>query len=520
MRISGLPGSFSPPVDAGQSTAERFERCARLHADRTAVVSETWPATYLELDQASNRLARSLLAHPGAAGDRVAVIARHDAPLLAAVLGVLKAGRCAVILNPTDPDARLVQTLRHAEATQIVADAGNLPLARRVAVPATGAVERIILVDDCLHGEPTASPGVVVDPEAMAFLVYTSGSTGTPKGVIRSHRNMVHNTGRLARCFRIEPADRLAMLVSLGTGNGISLALAALLTGAAVCPFPVMDRGIAGLPRWMRAAGVTIYSSSSSLFRSLMRVVPEGESFPGIRLVRLSSEPAQIADVSAHRGRFSSGCRFIHTLASSETGTIASCELTDAELAESGRIPVGEAVSEDVEIRLLDAEGREVPPGEIGEVTVRSRYLASGYWRAPELTAEKFTFVDGVATFRSGDCARLNARGQLEFTGRRDARLKIRGFRIEPSEVEAAIRRQGDLDDLPLRDGAPRTGKRAGLGARHRREQQQGDQGKETRAGRHGVLGRLGRAMREGWARPWRPALNRFTPRRKAAPAG
>ena len=429
------------------SIAECFELSAGEHADRTAIVSTAWQPTYRSLDEAANRVGHALLHDSDGIGDRVALVARHDAPLLAGVLGVLKAGRCAVIVNPADPLARLVQTVRHAEATRIVADAGHVPLARRVAA-AAGCGPQIVCIDDHLEGQPTAAPGVAIDPVAMAFLVYTSGSTGTPKGVVRSHRNMVHNAARHGRHFHIHPGDRLALFSALSTGNGVSLTLAGLLHGATLCPFPVHERGIAGLAAWMEAVGVTVYSSSSSLFRSFMQAVPADRRFPTVRLVRLSSEPAQIGDVAAHRDRFPADCRFLHTLASSETGTITCAELTGADLAGAGRIPVGRPVSEDLEIHLLDADGREVAAGEVGELIVRSRYLASGYWRDPRLTSDKFTFADGVATFRSGDLARLDSQGRLEFVGRKDGRLKIRGYRIEPSEVEAALRRQPGVAEV------------------------------------------------------------------------
>lgn len=437
----------APCADREPAIAKCFARSAREHADRTAVVSAFWQPTYRALDEAANRIGRALLSHPGGVGDRVALLARHDSPLVAGVLGVVKAGRCAVIVNPADPLARIVQTVRHAEATLIVADAEHAGLARRVAT-AAGCGTEIVRIDDHLEGGPTAPPVVVVDPGAMAFLVYTSGSTGTPKGVIRSHRNMMHNAARHTRHFCITPGDRLALLSSLSTGNGVSLSLTTLLSGATLCPFPVVERGIAGLAAWMQAAGVTIYSSSSSLFRSFMQALPADRRFPAVRLVRLSSEPAQIADVAGHRDRFPADCRFLHTLASSETGTITCAELTAADLAGSGRISVGRPVTDDVEILLVDTDGREVAAGEVGEVIVRSRYLASGYWRDPRLTAEKFTFIDGVGMFRSGDLARLDPRGQLEFVGRKDARLKIRGYRIDPLEVEAALRRQSGVAEV------------------------------------------------------------------------
>ena len=95
-----------------------------------------------------------------------------------------------------------------------------------------------------------------------------------------------------------------------------------------------------------------------------------------------------------------------------------------------------------MDVSLLGEGDQRVARGEIGEIVVRSRYLAAGYWREPALTAERFSgTLGGVRQFRTGDMARINAKGQLEFAGRRDARIKIRGYRIELSEIEGALQR-------------------------------------------------------------------------------
>ncbi len=104
-------------------------------------------------------------------------------------------------------------------------------------------------------------------------------------------------------------------------------------------------------------------------------------------------------------------------------------------------VPVGYPVP-DMEVRLLDAEGRDVGPGDVGEIAVRSRYLAAGYWRQPELTAERFRpdpAGGGVRVYRTGDLGRLRPDGCLEHLGRTDFLPKVRGARVDVAEVEAAL---------------------------------------------------------------------------------
>jgi hypothetical protein len=173
-----------------------------------------------------------------------------------------------------------------------------------------------------------------------------------------------------------------------------------------------------------------------------MNALDAAAAFPDVRVVRLASEPASAEDFRAFLRRFPSAPRFVHTLSSSETGNIALLELARGAAVPEGRLPIGRP-AEDIEVLLLDEQGEPVAPGAVGEIVVRSRYLAAGYWRNPRLTAARFCAVpgddSGLRDYRSGDLARLRPDGLLEFAGRRDDRVKVRGYRVELSEVEEAL---------------------------------------------------------------------------------
>src|SRR5207302_429794 len=142
-----------------------FERQAVLHPRRTALGSGAWQPTYEELNDTANRLARALLSHGGAPGDRVALLMKHDTPLIAAMLAVLKAGRIVVVLNATDPAARLAKVLNDAEPAIILADATHRGLALRIAGKRCG----VLCFEDQLSGEPAPNPEVRTSPEDIAF---------------------------------------------------------------------------------------------------------------------------------------------------------------------------------------------------------------------------------------------------------------------------------------------------------------------------------------------------------------
>jgi amino acid adenylation domain-containing protein len=435
------PGTGDDPTNEQQSLPACFERRVLLHPRRIALGSGDWQPTYEELNDAANRLTRRLLAHGGAPGDRIALLMRHGAPLIVAVLSVLKASRAVVVLNPTDPPERLDRVLADAEPHLILTDAAHRQLAEQIFEGPGG----VLVVKDVAADQPASLADMPISAAAAAFLVYTSGSTGRPKGVVQTHGNIRHHVRRLTQGLELRPEDRIALLASLSGGQGVGTLWCALLNGAAVCPFPIAERGVADLANWLVGHRITVYVSSASLFRHFMKTLPAEQRFPDVRVVRLASEPAT-ADDLAYRRHFADGCAFFHTLSSSETGNIAQMRLTGNDCIVDGRLPVGQP-AEGIEVLLLDDRGQEVAPGAIGEIVVRSRYLSPGYWRNPALTAERFSeAADGCRIFRSGDCGRRAADGTLWVTGRKDARVKVRGYRIELSEVEEALLRQPEVE--------------------------------------------------------------------------
>ena len=436
------PASAGIEADAEECLPARFERMVALHPKRTAVGAGAWQPTYAELSAAANRLAHVLLACGGEAGDRVALLLRHDTPLVAAILAVLKAGRVVVVLNPSDPPARLRQILDDAEPHLIVTDATNRERAQQVAPPAC----QTVCFEDHSTG-PSHDLEIVIAPDAVAFLIYTSGSTGHPKAVMQTHRNVLHNALRLSRGMELGAEDRIALLASPSGGQGVATTWCAPVNGATLCPFPAVERGVTGLAEWMLTNKITVFVSAPSLFRHFTKILAEGQQFPDVRLVRLGSESATDKDFAAFRRHFSDECVLFLTLSSSETGNTTQHRMKRNDRVAEGRLLVGRP-ADGVEILLLDEHGREVTDGETGEIVVRSRYLSPGYWRNESLTAERFSQggAPEARLFHSGDLGRRTAGGLLAFMGRKDTRIKVHGYRVEVSEIEDALGSQPEVE--------------------------------------------------------------------------
>src|SRR5262245_30569233 len=419
------------PMD-NDSLPAAFERAVRAHGARTAVSSDTWTATFDELNATANRLAHALIARGCAPGDRIAILMQHDTQQIAALVGALKAGAIVVALNPSNPPARLQQLIGDAEPLLVVGDQHNSDLAVDIA-----GTHSIASFAEASAAGPIHNPSMRLDPGQPSVLAYTSGSTGVPKGVMQTHGQRLRITEIHTGSMDITAEDRLPLFVPLSHGQSIGTACCALLNGAALLPFPVAQRGVTGLFDWMTGNGITTYISSASIFRNFMKTIDGGARIPLVHSVRLASESATSDDFKQFQQHFSESCVFVHTLSCSETSTIGVLRLSHDDAVPDGRLPV-RLIADGQEVSFLDEHGDSVPRGEIGEIVVKSPYLAAGYWRNPALTAERFSDPvqgSGSRLFRTGDLCRIDTEGMLHFVGRKGERVKIRGNRIELSEV-------------------------------------------------------------------------------------
>jgi amino acid adenylation domain-containing protein len=424
-----------------ESLVTAFERVAATFPSRVALGSEAWEPTYRGLNETANRLAHRLIACGVTSGDRVAILMSHDAPLVAAVLGILKAGSIVVALDPGDPLSRLKMLVEDAEPSVVVTDVQNRNLAAEF-----GHLDCSILNFESETGTgPVDNPLIQIPPEQTAFLTYTSGTTGRPKGVMQTHRQLRRAAAVHSEAMQYTENDRIPLFAMISTGQGAT-ALWFLLNGAMLCPFSLKTRGIAGLADWIIDRGLTVYISSASIFRTLAKAIDDRLVFANVRAVRLASEAVTADDFRAFRQYFPRTSIFVHTLSCSETSNIAWSRWTQNDNIPEGVLPVGH-FSRDVS--LLGDDGQPVACGEVGEIVVKSRYVANGYWRDSELTAKRFSAkLDGKGTrlVRIGDLGRINADGLLEFCGRKGDGIKIRGNRIELMDIEWALERVPGVD--------------------------------------------------------------------------
>ena len=450
-----FPSHFdqSPLYRSGDSIAAIFEAQVRQNPQRSAIQTSRVSLTYEQLNRAANRVARTI-AEQSRDQRPLAILLEHDSPAIVALLGALKAAKIFVLLDPVLPAARMAQIVNDSGAQLIVTNDRCENIAAPLATPAGTPIN----LDHLSETVTDENLERAVDPDSAAYILYTSGSTGVPKGVMRTHRNDLHNIRHHTKTLGFNAADRMTLLGSYSTGQGIQDVFDALLNGATLLPRDLKAEGFADLADWLAREKITVYHSAATLFRRFTRELDERQVLADLRVIRLGSEAVSWKDVAAYNAHFADSCLLSCELSCSEANTISQW-LIDKRTAVGTTVPVGYALT-DKEILIVDEAGLPMAPGESGEIAVRSRYLSPGYWNRPDLTAQAFSIGGDGATrvYRSGDLGRLSADGCLEHLGRKDSRVKIRGYRVECREVELALLNLDAVDQAFVTAGQDQQG--------------------------------------------------------------
>jgi amino acid adenylation domain-containing protein len=431
--------------DIEQSIARRFEQLVTRYPDRSAVVTGSRSWTYKELNQAANRVAHAIVQLRGTANEPIALRLEHGADLIVGILGVLKAGKIYVYLDPSFPETRIGEILEDSEPALVVTNDRSLYRSSE----SGGTSVHQMNIDDLDPSLSSENLGTLISPDAPAWILYTSGSTGRPKGVVHNQRNLLHNVMTYTNGMHICADDRLTLLHSCNVITSAKNLFGALLNGATLYPFNVREESIRRLGAWLMQEEITVYHSVPSLFRRLVEALQREDSFPKLRLIALGSEPVTKRDVEAYKTHFAAGCVLVNLLGSTELATYRQYFVDRSSAVPTSILPAGYAV-EDKEVRLLDDSGNEVGPDCTGEIAVKSRYLAIGYWRDPAGAKSAFAATSAGQNERvhlTGDLGRMLPDGCLLYLGRKDFQVKIRGHRVDLAEVEMVL-----LDHAAIKD--------------------------------------------------------------------
>lgn len=405
-----------------------------MSISRTAIVAADGTFTYAQLDDASRRVAATLLAGADDLNQaRVAFLVPPSFMYAAVQRGIWQAGGVAVPLATSHPPPELEYVIRDSGATCVV----GLDGARDVLSPlAAAAGARFLPAHVMMDTEPAAALPHLGAPR-RAMIVYTSGTTGRPKGVVTTHANIGAQVASLVEAWGWTPADRLLLVLPLHHVHGIVNGLGSALAVTATCEIP---KGFDAETVWDRLASgeITVFTAVPTIYHLLIaawdaspakqRAWSEGARRLRLMMSGSAALPVQILE----RWREITGHTLLERYGMTEIGMALSNPLRGERRPGFVGTPLP-----DVEVRLVDDNGGPVEDGTAGELEVRGPNVFLEYWQRPEET--KAAFRDGW--FRTGDVAVLES-GAYRLLGRTSVDIiKTGGYKVSALEIEEVLRR-------------------------------------------------------------------------------
>ncbi|BAQ82056.1 non-ribosomal peptide synthase/polyketide synthase [Pseudomonas sp. St29] len=446
---------WNPPHAAQPAQAcvlQRFEQQALLQPQNIALVLDRQRLSYAELNLRANRLAHRLIELGVGADTLVGVAVDRSLEMIVGLLAVLKAGGAYVPLDPQYPRERL---------QCMIEDSGlHLLLTQQALLAQLPISDELAWV--CLESDPqwladysVQNPAARAQPGNLAYVMFTSGSTGRPKGVGIDRASLARHVEVFGELFALKADDRVLQFGTFNFDGFVEQLYPALCCGAGVV--------VRGGELWdsdtfyqqLIEQEISVVDLTTAYWYLLVRDFADRgpRDYGRLRQLHIGGEAMPPEGLNAWRAAGLAHVRLLNTYGPTEatvTATALDCAgYVDGREALPPVMPIGR-VLDGRAIYLLDAHLNPVPVGVAGELVIAGPLLARGYFKRPELTAERFIpdpfAVDGPGRlYRTGDLARYRADGVIEYIGRIDHQVKVRGFRIELGEIEARLLAQASV---------------------------------------------------------------------------
>ena len=432
--------SHTQPTNLGDLVRD----LAAIHSEHPAVVGEHAALTFAELDRSAGQWARAFIAAGFGIGSHIGLLAGNGPDWLAAAFGVWRAGATLVPLSTFVTAHELGEILAHADVDALVVQPElrshdylamltrlSLPRRLRATIVLSDATPSYQSAAEFLASAASDANPDVIQPESIACILYTSGTTGQPKGVQLSHRAILSTVVPTAARTGLSADDALLSTLPLFWVAG--LVIRALPTLATGCALHLVET-------------FTVESVLAALERHRITAVHWRPPQVGEVLAHPRFDPRLLAHVHRGGGRtewfadtLATDARFITGFGMTEmAGYVTALSVDDP--PEARRAQLGQTLP-GVALRIVDADGQQVPRGDIGEVYVRGPGLFSGYYRQPASTG-----LSHDGWFVTGDLGRVDENGVFHFVGRSKDLLRVKGINVSPVEVEGVLSAHPDVE--------------------------------------------------------------------------
>jgi amino acid adenylation domain-containing protein len=433
-------------IDDKKLIHQRIRETAVKYAVKPAIRCQGEQYTYSQLDQITAFYTNKLVEAGVKPGDFVGVYLRHSNESVIAMLSILNAGAIYVPLDPEYPTDRLAYIIEDCALKIVLLTGENdnfvlfdgvelITLNASVAYQQAATIE---LVD---------YPSVVVSKDDTAYLIYTSGSTGKPKGTLVSHAALADHCASIASRFNTNADDIMLLFAPLNFDPSIEQILVPLMVGATV---HVKEPGLwqpSEIASKVRDYGLTIVNFPTAFWHLLVgewQRQLDRQNIATLKMVIVGGDKLQLEMLNRWWRLGINQVRLLNAYGPTEaTITATTADLSRERVLDYGQVTIGTPLK-NRKLYILDAAGKRLPAGALGELYIGGKSLADGYLNRLDLTekaflADPFDTCETSKLYRTGDRAYFDNNGEFYFVGRRDSQIKISGYRIELMEIERTV---------------------------------------------------------------------------------
>lgn len=416
-----------------QTTANvLFERQAALYPDKTAVIACGKSLTFRELNENANKIANHLIEMGLSIEQMVGVMLPRTVDVYATRQGIMKAGGAFLPIDPEYPDERISYILEDSRA-EFVLMPREIAKERKELLKNLSA--KILILEELLEKDGnTRNPKVDIRPENLCYCIYTSGSTGKPKGVMIEHRNLVNyvddNPYNVEAQSYVYNATVSLAFAAITFDVSILEECIPLYHGITVCMANEEEiHNPLALSKLILENGVDMLTCTPSF---LINIIDMPEMKKSLSQIKVFNVGAEAFPEALYDKIMALGTNAITFNGYGPTETTIGCAFDQVT---GDKITIGKPMA-NIKMVMIDKYRNLLPAGVPGELLIIGNGVGRGYVGKPEMTADKFIQFEGMNAYRSGDLAKWNHHGKIEFMGRMDNQVKLRGLRVELDEIE------------------------------------------------------------------------------------
>ncbi|MEL3970718.1 amino acid adenylation domain-containing protein [Rossellomorea oryzaecorticis] len=415
-----------------QKIQTAFEKSVKQYPDKVAVKYNTNELTYKELNHLSDLVAYNLLENTGAEQKYTIISLPRSEKLIAVILGVLKAGKTYV---PIDPDAPVERV------NYILESIGDAPM---ITERTDSVSDTQLLHPEVLFRSTEERREIQIKDNEDAYIIFTSGSTGKPKGVQVTHHNVIRLFESTNDSFSFSERDTWTLFHSYAFDFSIWEIFGALFYGGKLIIVPEeVTKSPTQFYELLKEEKVTILNQTPSAFRQLIKVDErEVDHTLSLRNVIFGGEKLNFSILKPWWDKYGQSVKLVNMYGITETTVhVSYYEISGDDINRRCGSIIGAAIK-DLDILIVNEDLQQCPIGIEGEMLVGGEGVSKGYFKQEALTRERFIHLphkQGVF-YKTGDLAKYLPDGRIEYLHRKDNQVQLRGFRIEIEEIEFAVK--------------------------------------------------------------------------------